>query len=150
MALKVMRRLLRRTRRVLSGIKLLWANEDWDQAYLLELIAWKLRRMEKEILNGWNANGEKIAHRVKTCYLLAERLSKDDYISEKYDRALTERFSKVTWEDAGNDCQRMILESNPALEKKLDGFREESDLHRKQDEDLFFKLFKKHYRNFWD
>lgn len=72
-------RFYRQVSRSLAWAKLAWNNYDWDHGYLMEVIVFKLKRMEKEILNGHHIPDKVTNQSLKLCVKLGEKLRKDDY-----------------------------------------------------------------------
>lgn len=80
---------LRRLKKGLSNLKayfwIIWNDRDWDYEYLLELMVFKLKRMESTIRNGCSVDADKDADDIKKTYELLEKVIEDDYLkSDNY------------------------------------------------------------------
>lgn len=67
-------------RNVMRWIPVIWFDADWDYAYLLDIMAYKFRRMAEwheraQIIADW----EKVARQCRTCAVLCERMSAGNY-----------------------------------------------------------------------
>ena len=73
-------RIYRKVCRSLAFAKLGWNNYDWDHAYLLELMIFKMKRMQKACFEEGHHIPEKLPQQsLKLCIKLGEKLLKDDY-----------------------------------------------------------------------
>jgi len=59
--------------------KIGWSNYDYDYAYLLDLMRFKLERMEKEILNGYAEPDKKTNQSIRICIKLLKKIAHRDY-----------------------------------------------------------------------
>lgn len=82
---------------------------------------------------------------LRTCELLLGRLIEDDYVMDdlgiffnRYPLLGSGRELSITPEDVGKS------------RREFKRIHEREDYLQKQDVDLFFRLFRKHYRNWWD
>lgn len=144
-------RVYRKLKRSLSAFKLAWNNYDWDYYYLLELMRWKLRRMEPEIRHGLAVDGDKRADKIKLCVLLLDRLIEDNYISNRYAKYLEDWFDsrrKCTLENGriGFEIPRKKGQQKAVMEYE----RKLTDNRRQQDWDLLFKILHRNLQTFWD
>lgn len=105
--------------------KLGWNCPDWDQGYLYDHIAFKLKRMEAVQNRSFHTLGRKYAKRIKTARLCLERLSKEDYWP----------FESIDY--SKNDY------------KLLEMAKREDEL-KKQDLKYFAKIFVKYSQGWWD
>lgn len=65
--------------RSLAWFKFAWSDRDYDSSYLLKVIAFKLKRMEKEILQDHHSPHKTTNQSLRLCIKLAEKLHKTDY-----------------------------------------------------------------------
>jgi len=75
-----LRRLYHQICRSLAWARLGWNNYDWDHAYLLDVMVFKMKRMQKAIFEEGHHIPEKAPiQSLKLCIKLGEKLRKDDY-----------------------------------------------------------------------
>lgn len=73
-------RIYRKVCRSLAFAKLGWNNYDWDHAYLLELMVFKMKRMQKACFEEGHHIPEKLPQQsLRLCIKLGEKLLKDAY-----------------------------------------------------------------------
>lgn len=73
-------RIYRKVARSLAFAKLGWNNYDWDHAYLLTLMVFKMKRMQKACFEEGHHIPEKLPQQsLRLCIKLGEKLLKDDY-----------------------------------------------------------------------
>lgn len=78
--------------RVISWIPIVWKDRDWDYAYLLNIIRYKLGRMEYGFEHfDIGAEAQKRAREVHIANLLLDRIKKDEYDSQ-YEDAYNEKW----------------------------------------------------------
>lgn len=90
--------------RALVYAKMGYKSPDWDHAYLYELIAFKLKRMEDCLGNGVCSDRKKTSKRIKIARICLERLIEDRYWPYKeltFNRDSSQRI---------NDLQKQDLE----------------------------------------
>lgn len=144
---------------------IIWSDRDWDHVYLFIIMKRKLEQMRICILNGYHANKEKDAHRIKIAINLLDRLIKDEYHEmafKEHDkkwgnmRAWCEPLPDNKTGDIGEEC-RMIFHrpnapTNALGEQERKEFRKcleyENFLHR-QDVDFLMKIMAKYIRTWW-
>lgn len=118
-------------------LPILWSDRDWDHSYFLRLMRHKIARMRRHQELYAHADPKhvrKLTHRMRTCELLLERLEADDYYD--YDSA-----------------PPMLPLLRPLTAKESATFKRLAKLEKARrglDEELLFKLIRKHYRNWWD
>ena len=134
-----MRQLLRRLSRVLSGIRILWNNEDWDSVYLLDLMRWKLKRMEPVIRNGLHVRGEEDARRIRVCIELLDRYIDTDHVD---DEELSELLDTIEITEEGH-----IVSPN---RKQINSRYKHLQQIEEQQWELLFSYLQKYLRNWWD
>lgn len=73
-------RIWRKLSRSFAFARLGWNNYDWDHAYLLQLMIFKMKRMQKACFEEGHHIPEKLPQQsLKLCIKLGEKLLKDDY-----------------------------------------------------------------------
>jgi len=78
----------------------LWDDYDWDHAYFLRLMRFKLVRMEKVLTNGYAENSIRVGRQVKYAIYLLDKLDSDHpnkKIEDMYDRHL-EQYGEVSFD----------------------------------------------------
>lgn len=138
-------------KRSFKWFKRMWNNHDFDDGYLMQVIVWKMKDMlyqldvvDKRFVdlrnqehykdNGYNGD---LIKSLEECIEIGERLISDDYLKEPdvvKDWYLKNGFSKSMPED----IRRIFLESCNEAENK-----------RKEDNEKFFEIMKKHHWGWW-
>lgn len=73
-------RIWRKLSRSFAFARLGWNNYDWDHAYLLQLMIFKMKRMQKACFEEGHHIPEKLPQQsLRLCIKLGEKLLKDDY-----------------------------------------------------------------------
>lgn len=80
-----MKRFIRRLRRLIAFIPVIWRTNDWDYGYSLELLQFSLGRLAKEVENGYGVNGKHQASRMRLVNRLIENELSLKYLEEWYD-----------------------------------------------------------------
>lgn len=115
--------------------RLLRNDYDWDHTSLLQLIHFKMDRIQKHIEDhNIHTDSKETAERIRHLMQILDRLIKDDY--------MTPRMSKM--------LERNVFRSMTKAQKKL--FKEESkkeELARQRDEREFFEGFQADFRRWW-
>lgn len=132
-----MRNLLRRVSNIIAWLPILWADRDWDFAFLLRIMRFKISRMrrhhQKYGLSTYKRQAL-IERKMRTCELLITRILEEDYLKS---------WTQPSW----SDWPRAFTEQEVAEMKKAS---EHDRRMQRQDEDLLFSILRKHYRNWWD
>jgi hypothetical protein len=133
-------------RKIIQYIPLLWEDKDWDYTYILILLQYKLARTRRCIVgNEVISDRYRVAKQIRTCELLLDRLIKDDYCKDLFEEwhAMYPTGSRFTGSG-------IIPPSTPAADKLLRKAGEMEEYQKKQDLELFAKIFTKHVRTWWD
>jgi len=136
--------------RSLSGAKLLWNNEDWDSAFLLELMSWKLKRLEKAIRYGHCVGQEKRADEIRTCILLIERIINHNYISEGYAKHLDDWWKSRTEISTKDGGVIIDFPDDDKMEKVRNRHQNHLMKLEQQDYDLLFRILHRKIQYWWD
>jgi hypothetical protein len=73
-------RFYRKVARSLAFARIGWNNYDWDHAYLLKLMIFKMKRMQKACFEEGHHIPEKLPQQsLRLCIKLGEKLLEDDY-----------------------------------------------------------------------
>jgi hypothetical protein len=129
---------VRRVGHILSWVPFLLEDHDWDFAYILRVLEYKIARTRKCITKNNHISTkdiELICKRTRTCELLLRRLRDDDYID----------LSSVF--DENYDIGKTLSPEKSELLKKLNAHEV---YLRNQDMDMLFKYLKKYGRSWWD
>lgn len=129
----------------------MWNNHDFDDAYLMEVIIWKMKDMlyqldvvdskfvdlrNQELYKDNGYNGD-LLKSLEECIEIGERLLADDYLIEP--DIVKEWFSKNgLLEKMPDDIREIFMEANREAEKR-----------RQEDNDKFFNIMKKHHWGWW-
>jgi hypothetical protein len=141
----------------------IWKDEDWDYYFIYKVFHKKLKDTY-DFLNGPKAvamHQRKNLKNLKICYLLLERLMKDDYGTMSFKRHYEiwgePEISTTPVPDSSELHEVLIKHKNVITkedeERERKGFNKCSEHEQmliKQDLELFAKLFKKNVRCWWD
>ena len=58
----------------------LWRDRDWDFVFIYRLLAFKLKRVERALVNGCAIHEKESLQSLRLCIVLADRLSSYDYL----------------------------------------------------------------------
>jgi hypothetical protein len=147
---------LRRLHTILSYIPILWKDHDWDQGYLLDLLQFKLERIEKSLLKG-HRRGDKVTLKdLHTMINLLKRIKEDPYHDIVF-KDHEAKWGQLEWNSEKGRLGGRITRSKIKTGEDLDQeCRESCILYHKvtelenQDLDMFFSLFRKRINHLWD
>ena len=75
-----MRQFIRGIRNLIAFAPLIWRDRDFDYAYLLAMLVFKLRRMESAFgPESTTSDADEVAKDIKLCYEALARVLEDDY-----------------------------------------------------------------------
>lgn len=139
---------------IILWIPVLWNNWDFDEAYLLKIMAHKFGLMERFFReDGITISASRHAHQCKVCKNLCKRLAEENYTSP-WD-ILLEPAYKRPWEENpieinGKICYEIKFNnsSKETLYFQLQHKHEEKMI--KQDKELLLKMLDKYLREWWD
>ena len=125
-------------KRVTSWIPVLWNNYDFDGAYLLIVVEYKLKRMEKLFREqGHCVHSAKYAKEMKIARLLIQRIVKDSYSDMAFDTIET-----------GEGFMDIDFQKRPMVPKQE--IWEYGDKQKQQDLEYLCGYLKKHLFSWWD
>ncbi len=124
---------LNRLKRIIEWVPILWNDEDWDYAYLLKIIDYKLGRMKLSMRDGHATDSPKRAHEISTAQFLLWNMDHDP--DDEWDLW----YNTHAAEDLSDP---MTKEKRKAL--KLSGERRERNWA------AFWEFMSKNMRNWWD
>lgn len=142
-------------------LPIIWKDRDWDQTYLYDLLAFKLRKMHTYRLNDPSympsVGDEKINKVILECAILADRLgSNRDFAKYYYNKV------KQAREEFGKDpdewtpvCGGLAFKHSekPGSRKYWKALKIWGNKSREQEESAknrLFHLLDKHIESFWD
>ena len=135
------RKFFRSLFRTIAYLPIVWGNEEWDWAYLFELMEFKLRRMQKAHENDkWHTNAHVYARQLLVCAELLKRIREDNYTTGMY-----EGF----FEKYGSPLDPSRKELTPEGVKEFRRLTAYETSMKQQDIMLFCKLFSKYYAHWW-
>lgn len=71
---------LKKIKRVLDFLPIIWRGNDWDYYYTIELFQFQIKRLEGSIRNGEHEKASHYADRAKLAVELLDRFNNDYYI----------------------------------------------------------------------
>ncbi len=115
-------------RNLWSYAPIIWRDRDWDQAYLYELLHFKLKRMESCLRAGGHVHASRDAAQIRVAAACLKRVMDDDYWpAAAFDYG---------WKDLSHDQRKRIMDHEHCL--------------RRQDLRYFGRLFEKYSQGWWD
>ncbi len=160
--LSKLRRFFRKVRRSWDYAVLGWANYDWDYAYLLELLRFKLERMHK-FMNSSNAMASHSKETIQSLRLaakLSRKLCADSYSffldrhSKKWgDVKVFEHVEPSEDEKRRGIAHITRFNSTPETAQEREEFLAAAtadDNMRKRDARWLFSIMEKYHENWWD
>lgn len=124
--------------------KALWNTYDYDYYGSLHFMQEHFKRLEPNLRNGMNVNGDKIADKVKVCILLLDRILNGSDQDSLYEFDLDLDFS-----DGSVAIKRNPKNSeHPRYGTKT--YWEVIKSKEEQNWELLMKMLNKHMRGFWD
>ena len=134
---------------------IIWQDKNWDHYYLLVILRHKMNSMVKfyDGPHAWGLDSPVLAHEMKLCRILLDRLIEDDYNREGYDehdKKLGE--FEFTTNEKGN---LTITRSNRNINEELEQeeykavYKKEESL-RETDIENLFKIIRENLQKLWD
>lgn len=134
---------------------------DFDGHSLFAIIEYKLKRLEKCLINGHAHQDTKDMKALKLAIRLAGRLKEDKYDEVGYDRHVKKWGEAKRWFELSeiNKDLKTWKASRPNVKTPEDekqcsddlrAFYEESYARAKKEEKYFYNILHKHLRNLWD
>lgn len=144
------RRFLRSLKRLLDYAPVIWKNEDWDYVYLLELMAFKIKRMEKnQRQHSHHLHRDRYARQLLICRNLLTRLSKNDY-SQKEQQELTQIYGEYSFGKGRSfGRERVTDENKAAYSAAMKRTMEREEYLIQYDLEFFLNTFKKYIFHWW-
>lgn len=151
-----LRRFGRAVARLFAYAPIIWRNEDWDWAYLFELMEFKIRRMQN-VHEGdtIHLHHKRRARELQIAAHLLKRIRTDDYASKDYDEYL-EKWGELTWKPLKDGLS--MLDGRENVHSEQDAVNCRADFKRisareltlsSQDEAMLFSLLRKRFRYWW-
>jgi hypothetical protein len=135
------REFVRYVAKVCAYARLLWDDRDWDWAYILKLLKYKLERTRKTIQAGnHHVGADRDCRRIRTCEILLDRIIRDNYCEVEWARF----FQKypVDWS--------RINDHTPEQDEAFWRVANHETYQQNQDLEMFCRIFRKHVRDWWD
>lgn len=101
--------MVRKIKRIIAWLLVLWEDEDWDHAYLFRILRFKLSSMEKFFrTRGMLANREVNALQMKRCMIIIDRLIADDYYENIMRGPFKHKWYERECRDKNNDLKYLF------------------------------------------
>lgn len=155
--------LISNIKRIIDYTPLLWKDRDWDHSYLMDMIQFKLLRIEKTLIKGHCEHNLHLMRDLRSMINLLKRHSKNDY-NDMVFKDHIKKWGKLKF-NFGKKIQsgQTYISENCVTRTKIKSKqdeeiegRESQKLYKKvkyleqQDLDFFFKLFRKRVESLWD
>lgn len=147
--------------RACSFFKIGYYNYDFDYTYLLEIMKFKLERMEKCIRRGCHEEADKVADEVKYAVKILKRLVDNNY-SKIYGRLHNKRWGElITWWEPCSNNQKMSIHHSKfskaktkrqqkKASKEFMTYMKEADERWEEDMEDIFQYISKNLQKWWD
>lgn len=149
------------TENLIKWFPIIWNDRDWDRHFIFKILRFKLQNVEECIRNGCHLNCEKDADDIKLCYLLLDRIIKDEYY-ENASKEFSEKWGESDFEfiDVPDKPEYQELniryENDPNNEREEERGKEVQKLFKhenylkNQDINMLFDKMRKHILKWWD
>ncbi|OJU79655.1 MAG: hypothetical protein BGO10_02170 [Chlamydia sp. 32-24] len=160
------RRSIRRIKRFIAWFPIIWKDEDWDSAYLFEIMRFKISRIRQEIEHNKRHIGyEKHVQQMHVTEELLKRISFSDfYFDHSQELRNEEKAGKCQCPKETHKiepCSYDAKTGKPNLYEWIDvscdyckkassRWRKRDDIKTKEDFDYLLWHLKKHVRKWWD
>lgn len=146
---------IRKFKRAISFFIFGWNNYDFDWVYLLEAIQFKLKRLEKEILKGYNADPKKELQSIRICLKLIHQIITNPY--DCHHKLHLKRWGCEYSPDVHKSlpfevytCAKVTHENRDEYVADFREAYDKDDARRQKDIDLLFKVMAKYIQYWWD
>lgn len=151
-------RIYRKVARSLAFAKIGWGNYDWDHGYLLELMVFKMKRMQKACFEEGHHYPDKHSEQsLRLCIKLGEKLLKEDYFY--FSGLHNEKWGEIEFitktDKEGRSYTGMgrlgIAEKDEEQERKesIEAYRKDDAL-KTRDARWFYGIMQKYQEAWWD
>lgn len=149
-------------RRSWAYAKFGWSNYDFDSAYALRLLSFKLKRLQQVLVSGHLEQDKQTRQSLRLAIRLLDKLAEDhyDYFIEQHNLKWYEtKYPELGFEDIdnGSGCSRMVFPSEALPEEKQAQEREEhiaawnaDEALKNRDRRWAFSIIEKYYAYWWD
>ncbi len=147
--------------RIFEYLPIIWKDRDWGEHYIYRVLAYKIARTRKQMGGSPKTNKFKYIKQMRTCELLLGRLERDEYweaLEAKREARwgeLTVDFEKIEPGEISGRIHltrpKCITKEDKELEsKQIRWDCEHENMLRKQDLDLFAKIFVRNSQSWSD
>jgi len=135
----------------------IWGDRNFDHYYLTAILRHKINDMVKfyDGPHAWGMDAPKLAHEMKVCRIILDRLIEDDYNREGYD-AHDKKWGELTFERGvlGNillkRSKRVTKEEEEIEQKEWSEVYKKEENDKEKDIETLFDIMRKNIRNWWD
>lgn len=155
----LVRGFFRSVKRSYDYAKFGWNNHDYDYGYLLELMHFKLKRLENAILNGYAERNKQTNQSIRICIKLLKKLAFKDYgyFTELHYKKWGEPEMVYSESDSKGLVRAEIKYKNVITdEDKKQQTQEFLEAYKKDEEQeqrdvrLLFSIMAKYHKRWWD
>jgi len=153
--IKIVKRIVRRIQTIIKWAPTIWKDEQWDQAYVFDILTKKLSLMESFYRgsDSMRADGEETADEIKEAITILNRIRKNEYLLialEEFDKKYPD-YNWSSWmETDENGHLKMDKDDTKDQKTMLKKAYKESDDAEAKDLDDLFVLLRKYIENWWD
>lgn len=151
----------RRVYRIIQWIPIIWNDRDWDWAYALKIMDYKLKRMSDNFSSTDYHDNTESLKQIKIARTLIARIYENDYGSRKTDALEAEygvsREYNFIKDETGEYYKmeaKWVPEQSPEQVKFLDKLWHKAHLdgekQMKYELDYLFRFMSKHIRKWWN
>lgn len=135
-----MRRVGRFLKRIIRWLPILWNQEEWDYAYIYDLLVMKMKELRKDLSNDTWHEEKGVQRSIREIDICLGRLDRYLNWTEYYDYPMED----IYYEPTGDGCQRMCYASEKNEKQRLGAIKFEDDNFKK-----FWRDFVKWHRGWW-
>lgn len=156
--MKFIRRLYEFLVKVCQYIPILWHDRDWDYAYILILLQFKLKRTRECIIkNDIILESNLVAEEIKQCEDCIERILNDEYCKEEEENLESidgaPKLDFTPTSDSNYQEMKIIypkaLSNEEARERRMELYLKQEKC-KQEDYDLLFKMLREKIQGWWD
>lgn len=146
-------------RNLIYWFPIIWQDRDFDYYYLSAILRHKMKSMAEfyDSSHAWGIDAPKLAHEMKFCVLLLDRIVKDDYNREGYDEHDKKwgELEFITDESVPGGALTIGRKNRNNMNEKLEQKEykrvyEDEIKYRDVDIATLFEIMKKNLLTWWD
>lgn len=153
------KRFFRSLKRSYDFAKIGWSNPDWDYGYLLQLMLFKLERMQHALDNGHAEHEKSTTQSLRICIKLLTKICYKDY--SHFMNIYSDKWGPTQYEYADSEEVgfKVVKSSRKNVKSEEDKVQANKDLfeafqkdckQEERDSRLLFAIMAKYHKTWWD